>query len=285
MIYSLERKPKPKSAEQLHDHLKKFFKLTDLGDLSYFLGLEVQRNEGNYSLTLKGYIEKLAEKFGMINAKGARTPMETGYIKTTEGTKALENSVNYRSLIGALLYVATNARPDIAACVSILGRKLSSPTEADWTAAKRVVRYLLATKDFKLHYGRPQDLIVYSDADFAGDVSTRKSTTGFLFLKAGSKREKGEALVIKTEQFQYSEILKAIRSYAKLVDLEADMHRVRRGRGSLKCDKERNGAVYKSLTEGDLDKGVEALTAEATLKVKNLDEVTEAVEVVTAATV
>lgn len=88
-------------------------------------------------------------------------------------------------MIVAILHIATSGRLKIAVCVSILGRKIIAPTEANWTAVKSVVRYLLATKDFNLHYGQPSDLLVYSDADFAGDISTRKSTNGFMFLYGG----------------------------------------------------------------------------------------------------
>ncbi|XP_058827254.1 uncharacterized protein LOC131687216 [Topomyia yanbarensis] len=93
----------------------------------------------------------------------------------------------YRSLVGGLLYLAVTARPDIAACTAILGRKFSAPGEADWTAAKRVLRYLKATADYSLQLGGEPDktLIGYSDSDWAGDVVSRKSTSGFVFLFGG----------------------------------------------------------------------------------------------------
>lgn len=90
----------------------------------------------------------------------------------------------YRSLVGGLLNVAVNARPDIAASVSILGRCVSRPTERDWKAAKRVLRYLKGTKQHKLEFGPGNgwNLVGYSDADWAGDQSSRRSTTGFIFF-------------------------------------------------------------------------------------------------------
>lgn len=85
-----------------------------------------------------------------------------------------------------MLYVAVCARPDIAASVSILGRSVCAPTEADWVAAKRVVRYLKGTKDWQLRYGDPEGKLVgYADADWAGDLKSRKSTTGTVFMYAG----------------------------------------------------------------------------------------------------
>lgn len=107
--------------------------------------------------------------------------------------------------------------------------------------------------------------------------------------RVGAKREKGDAIIIKTEESKYSEVLKAMRSDAKLADLGADVRSVRRTRTGemileLKRDKERKGAAYKSLAEEVLGAGVEvrALTQSVTLKVMNLDEITNAEELVTA---
>lgn len=71
---------------------------------------------------------------------------------TNGESKPFQDVTLYRSLLEALLYVAVNAQPDITS-VGLLRRKMSSPTEADWTAAKRVVRYLKGTKNNKLHFG------------------------------------------------------------------------------------------------------------------------------------
>ncbi|XP_038106891.1 secreted RxLR effector protein 161-like [Culex quinquefasciatus] len=112
--------------------------------------------------------------------------MDEGFTKTVEESRPLENSTEYRSLVGALLYVAVCARPDIAVSASILGRSVTAPTQADMAAAKRVVRYLKATKSWQLRYDDPDgELVGYSDADWAGDLKTRKSTTGSVFLYSG----------------------------------------------------------------------------------------------------
>ncbi|XP_065092045.1 uncharacterized protein LOC135712886 [Ochlerotatus camptorhynchus] len=112
--------------------------------------------------------------------------MEEGFQSTEDKSPQLSDGMDYRSIIGALLYIYVCARPDVAASVAILGRTESAPTEADWIAAKRVVRYLKATKEWRLKYSDAAGkLIGYSDADWAGDVGTRRSTTGFVFHYAG----------------------------------------------------------------------------------------------------
>ena len=112
--------------------------------------------------------------------------MDEGYAKSPIETVPIGDITKYRSLVGALLYIAVCARPDIAVSTSILGRSVCTPSEADWVAAKRVVRYLLATKSYRLEYGNVDgNLVCYSDADWAGDQKTRKSTTGLVFLLCG----------------------------------------------------------------------------------------------------
>ncbi|XP_058456591.1 uncharacterized protein LOC131433988 [Malaya genurostris] len=113
--------------------------------------------------------------------------MDQGYLRNEVDSKPFEDGTNYRSVVGALLYVAVCARTDIATSVGILGRKLSAPTNADWIAAKRVVRYLKGTKDWRLKLGDKEtdELVAYSDSDWAGDIGTRKSTTGYVVFYCG----------------------------------------------------------------------------------------------------
>lgn len=89
------------------------------------------------------------------------------------------------------MYLATNSRPDIAVGTSILARHVSDPKQADWNEVKRIFRYLIHTKDKRLRLGTPEEnhtyqLIGYADADWGGDVSDRKSNTGFYFKYLGA---------------------------------------------------------------------------------------------------
>lgn len=149
------------------DSLNEEFVTTCLGEVRHFLGMEVQRENGVYKISLSNYIDKLVEKHGMQNAKVAKSPMDISYLKRREDEQLFGDGTKYRSLVGGLLYLSVNARPDIAACTVILGRKVSAPCESDWSAAKRVLRYLKG------------------DADWAGDTDSRRSTTGFVLSFGG----------------------------------------------------------------------------------------------------
>ncbi|XP_062704203.1 uncharacterized protein LOC134286584 [Aedes albopictus] len=84
------------------------------------------------------------------------------------------------------MYIAVCARPAIMNSAAILGRKFSAPSESDWTAAKRVIRYLKGTRDWKLNLGgNSEELVAFSDSDWAGDTGTRKSTTSFVLFYSG----------------------------------------------------------------------------------------------------
>ena len=87
--------------------------------------------------------------------------------------------VLYQSIVGSLLYAAIGTRPDIAQAVGVISKYCSRPTEAHLTAAKRVMRYLKGTLNIVLKYKKSEngELIGYSDADFAGDLDDRHSTS------------------------------------------------------------------------------------------------------------
>lgn len=96
-------------------------------------------------------------------------------------------SIPYASAVGSLMYAMVCTRPDLAFISGMLGRYQSNPGIAHWKAAKRVMRYLKGTKDFRLTYRHSDhlEMIGYTDSDWAGCEDTRKSTSGYIFLLAG----------------------------------------------------------------------------------------------------
>lgn len=172
--------------DRLEQELQKRFEVSCLGTVNHFLGIRVRQDkDGFYSLSQQASIREIAARYGLEGAKSSKFPLDQGYLKDQE-SEALPNNIQYQSLVGALLYLATNSRPDIAVAVSILSRKCSNPTQRDWIELKRVVRYLIGTADYelKLSSDRTKRLTLtgYSDADWAGDSADRKSTSGYVFL-------------------------------------------------------------------------------------------------------
>lgn len=108
-------------------------------------------------------------EFGLQDAKSSKIPLDPGYLKTRTD-EAMEDSGRYQQLIGALLYVAVNTRPDIAASVNILSQYNVKPSTTDWTEVRKVLRYLKGTKDKKLKLNtnfEMNQLIGYADASWA----------------------------------------------------------------------------------------------------------------------
>ena len=138
----------------------------------------------------------------------------------------IDGSVPYREAVGSLLYLATCTRPDISYAVSVVSQSLSKPTRTHWEKVKRIFRYLKGTSELGILYkhGLNSDrLIAYSDADYAGDIVTRRSTSGFVCMFMGgpvswsSQRQRSVALsTTESEYIAASEAAKEIVWFARL---------------------------------------------------------------------
>lgn len=160
----------------------------DLGEAKSVLGMRVSRNRPARLLYLSspGHVKALLQAYGMTSANPAKTPMTPGVdLSPTGSEQPLGEGNKYAELVGALLYLSTATRPDIAFAVGVLTRHMASPSGRHWAAAKTVLRYLAGTPTAGLRLGGGPDLVGACDADFAGDRQTRRSTTGFIFRLFG----------------------------------------------------------------------------------------------------
>lgn len=166
----------------------KAFAGRDLGVPSFFLGMHVRidRANGTVHLGQQQYIVNLLERFGMSNANGVRLPMAAGaHLKTAGVLLDDKGRQVYQELVGAVQYLATCNRPDISLVAGRLGRYAAAPTVAHLSAGKTLLRYVKGTAQLELRYRKDAPLVGYADADYAGDVDNRRSTTGLLFLRNG----------------------------------------------------------------------------------------------------
>lgn len=126
--------------------LKLDFALKDLGELHYFLGIEVSRVSNGTMLSQAKYASDILRRTGMLNCKPANTPMcTTEKLSAFEGAAlGVEDATRYRSIVGALQYI-TLTRPDISFAVDKICRFLHAPTTTHWTTAKRILRYIKHT--------------------------------------------------------------------------------------------------------------------------------------------
>lgn len=163
------------------------FEARDLGPSSYFLGMDIIRDRANRTIMLAQHrlTNDLLAKYGMEEAKSLCIPLSPATKLTKEGESLDVIEHPYAQLIGSLMYLSICTRPDIAQAVGALARYMANPTETHWQAAKGVLRYLAGTRDYGIMFGTSEGLEVYCDADYAGDVDTRRSTTGYAFILNG----------------------------------------------------------------------------------------------------
>jgi histone deacetylase 1/2 len=178
----------PNATTGLLRSLRQDFALKDLGDLHYFLGIEVNKVAGGLVLTQDKYASDLLKKVNMSSCKPVSTPLSTSEkLSAFEGTRlGPVDATRYRSIVGALQYL-TLTRPDIAFSVNKVCQFLHAPTDIHWAAVKRILRYLRGDTKLGLKIRKLNSMMVsgFSDADWAGSVDDRRSTSGFsIFLGA-----------------------------------------------------------------------------------------------------
>ena len=120
----------------------------------------------------------------MDQYKPSRTPIDLNLkLQTAQNEDEEVDQRIYRSLVGSLLYLAKQTRPDIMFTVNLLTRHMKAPTNQHWMWGKRLLRYLQGSKGLKLTLTKEAsyDLVEESDAEWSGDVKDRKSTTGYYF--------------------------------------------------------------------------------------------------------
>ncbi|KAG7556889.1 Reverse transcriptase RNA-dependent DNA polymerase [Arabidopsis suecica] len=170
--------------------LKSTFDIKDLGELKYFLGIEVCRSPEGLFLSQRKYTLDLLNETGYEDAKPAKTPLEEGYKVDRKGEKEDEkfnDAPLYRKLVGKLIYL-TNTRPDICFAVNQVSQHMQAPTVYHWSMVERILRYLKGSSGQGIWMGKNSntELVGYCDADYAGDRMDRRSTTGYCTFLGGN---------------------------------------------------------------------------------------------------
>jgi hypothetical protein len=135
----------------------------------------------------------------------------------------------YQSAIGGLMYLSMSTRPDITYAVGNLARFSSKPTKTHWTALKRVLRYLKGTMKHGILYSQNESAVCvgFSDADWAGDINDRKSTSGYLFQMSGGavtwKSQKQSCVALSTAEAEYIALSSATQESVWLRNLTSEL--------------------------------------------------------------
>ena len=170
--------------KKLKSKLMNEYKMKDLGEVKQFLGVNVEQNENDIFIHQANFVQGLLQKFQFENCKPMGTPVDiSNKLKiSTDDDKPFDIEL-YQKAVGSLLYLATKTRPDISYAVNSVAKYCVKPNVNHWCAVKRIFRYLKGTINLGISYERSKtkECLGFSDADWAGDNSDRKSTSGFCF--------------------------------------------------------------------------------------------------------
>ena len=190
------------------DNMQTEFEMSMIGELAFFLGLQINQLKNGMFISQTKYVKEMLKKFTMEDCKPVSTPMTTGCKLSKDDKAPTVDQTQYRSMIGSLLYL-TATRPDILQAVCMVARFQANPKETHVTAVKRIFRYLKGTVEYGLWYPRGKDftLIAFSDADWAGCVDDRKSTSGGAFYLGnnlvGWHSKKQDSVSLSTAEAEY----------------------------------------------------------------------------------
>ena len=152
-----------------------------------FVGIEIDQNkDGSIFIHSQAYIKKILKQFNLEQCNPVSVPADPNVILSTEPDAIPEETdVPYREAVGTLMFLSATTRPDITYSVNLVSRFQNNYSKIHWNAVKRIMKYLKSTPHHGIQYmpvSECQNLIGYSDADFAGDMDTRRSTTGYVFM-------------------------------------------------------------------------------------------------------
>ena len=166
--------------------LQRDFQITS-GPVGTYVGLEITRHRESREIVVSqsAYIERKLLQFDMTDAIPQPTPLDVHSVPRVNNNTGTRSNFPYREAIGSLVYLATQTRPDIAHAVSVLSRYSNNPSQAHINAVKRIFRYLSGTRNRGITLGNSLNLIAFSDSDWAGDLDSRRSTTGYVISYGG----------------------------------------------------------------------------------------------------
>ncbi|KAJ9538185.1 hypothetical protein OSB04_030918 [Centaurea solstitialis] len=170
---------KPELCKEFEHTMKSQFQMSMMGELTFFLGLQVRQFPEGIFINQSKYVHDLLTRFDVVGSNSAATPMSRSFQMDADLSGKPVDLKKYRAMIGSLLYL-TASRPDIVFSTGVYARYQCDPRDSHLKAVKRILRYLKGTPDFGLWYpkGSSFELIGYTDSDHAGCKLDRKSTSG-----------------------------------------------------------------------------------------------------------
>ncbi|XP_073525993.1 uncharacterized protein [Phyllobates terribilis] len=231
--------------EKFKDVMSSKFNRSMIGELNFFLGLQVVQKVEGIKIHQQKYLREIIKKFGMDNSKPLHTPVSTGTKLDADLNGPKANETLYRGMVGSIMYL-TASRPDIVFAVSLCACFQSDPRESHVAIIKRILCYLKGTDNLCLWYPKNCDftLVGYTDVDYAGYLADQKSTSGmaqFLgpcLVSWGSRKQ--NSIDVSTTEAEY---IAAASCCAQLLWLKQQLTDFRISMGSIEIRCENTSAI------------------------------------------
>lgn len=236
--------------DMLKQVLMSSFSSRDLGEPKTFLNMSIMCDPaaGIITLSQEHAIKELLQQYGQADAKPKAVPISAGAVLKRAGDDSdlLDTQrFPFNALVGSLLYLASTTRPDLSFAVGALARHMAKPTAEHWSIAMGLLRYLKGTASMVLTFGSETGLIGYCDADYAGDVDTRRSTTAYVFLLHGGAiswtSRLQQTVAQSTVEAEYMAAAAAVKEALWVRTLLSDLGMSGEGAVQMYCDNQ--GAV------------------------------------------
>lgn len=239
--------------KKLKQSLSLDFKMKDMGTAKGCLGIRINQTEDSIELDQSIYVEEILKRFGMEECKPVKNPADTN-VKLSNDENMIEN-VPYQQAVGCLLFLAQATRPDISFAVNNVSRFNNCHSEAHWNAVKRIMRYLKSSICYKLCYTKikqSKDLIGYADADWAADIDTRKSCTGYIFKLSGGaiswRSTKQKIVALSSTEAEYIALAATVQEAIWLTQLSEELGVKSKDPITIFCDNQ--SAIQLSESDG-----------------------------------
>ena len=233
----------------IKQRLSSSFKMKDMGRAKSFLGINIwyDKVKKQAILSQEGFTKEILERFGMTDSKTVRTPIDSNKFYSRGEDEESFNKIDYIRAIGALMYLSQATRPDLAYAVSFLSRFSSDPSFKHWQAVKRVFRYLNGTVYHGLSIKASNEelkIVGFADADYAGDETSRKSTSGYVFLMneaciSWSSKKQSSVALSTTE----SELIAATFAAREAIWLKRLMEEIGENIGTIRIGVDNNSVL------------------------------------------
>nr|GEZ20195.1 uncharacterized mitochondrial protein AtMg00810-like [Tanacetum cinerariifolium] len=231
--------------------MESHFKMSDLGELTYNLGIEVSQRKDRVEIKQERYAIKILKEAGMENCNATLYPMEKDLKLSKAEDEPEVEATQYRKVVGCLRYLL-HTRPDLTYLVGVISRYMQSPRESHARAIKQIMRYVKGTTSFGIKYNRSNDikLVGYSDSSHNVDIHDGRGTNGHVFYLGASPitwcSQKQTIVALSSCEAEFMAATTATCQAIWLRELLAEMTRLERQKVIIRVDNKSAIALSKN---------------------------------------